>query len=152
MAPHKSRETQAQASASEDENEQQSSQDDAMDMMVAARGIVSKNNERRDKKRKSIEGEHEKRVKDVRVKIDTLFAARKSRVALLSFTKPSPSKAQQAAWARLDALDKKRQNIESLILASMKTIETQSSYLSDELVAMFKGRLEEMEGVPPQDE
>ncbi|CZT42854.1 uncharacterized protein RSE6_02806 [Rhynchosporium secalis] len=135
MAPHKSR--QAQASTSEDENEQQSSQDDAMEMLNTAKDIFSKGNERRDKKRKVIEGEHDKRIRDSKVKMDTVFAARRSRV----------SKSHQAVWARLDTLDKKRQNIESLILASMKTIETQSSYLSDELVAMFGGRIEEMEEI-----
>ncbi|PVH85667.1 hypothetical protein DL98DRAFT_408854, partial [Cadophora sp. DSE1049] len=99
-------------------------------------------NDRRDKKRQAIEEEHEKRVKDVKVKIDNLFAARKSRV----------SKSHQAAWARLDALDKKRQNIESLIIASMMSIETKSIHLSGELVAMFEGRLEDMEANSSQHE
>ncbi|KAK0100248.1 hypothetical protein ONS96_007531 [Cadophora gregata f. sp. sojae] len=135
MGPRQFRKGQAQASASDDEELQQSSQEDATAMIIAAKNIVSKNNERRDKKRKAIEEEHEKRVKDVKSKIDTLFATRKSRV----------SKSHQAAWARLDALDKKRQNIESLIIASMISIETNTVHLSGELVAMFDGRLEDME-------
>ncbi|KAG4412686.1 hypothetical protein IFR04_014189 [Cadophora malorum] len=140
MGPRQSRKSQAQASASEDEDVQQSSQEDPTAMIIAAKSIVSKNNDRRDKKRKSIEEEHEKRVKDVKLKMDNLFAARESRV----------TKSQQAAWARLDALDKKRQNIESLIIASMMTIETNSIHLAGELVAMFEGRLEDMEDSPSQ--
>ncbi|KAL5321132.1 hypothetical protein ACEPPN_011944 [Leptodophora sp. 'Broadleaf-Isolate-01'] len=148
MAPRRSHKIQAPVSASE-EDEQQSSQDDEV---AAAKEVVtkvsylyscilkffsqdSKNNERRDKKRRAIEAEHEKRVKDVKARIDALFAARKSRV----------SKAHQAAWARLDALDKKRQNIEGLILGTMKNIETRSIQLCVELAVMFEDRLEEME-------
>ncbi|KAH9215306.1 hypothetical protein DL95DRAFT_336628, partial [Leptodontidium sp. 2 PMI_412] len=131
MAPRRSHKIQAPVSASE-EDEQQSSQDDEVD---AAKEVVAKNNERRDKKRRAIEAEHEKRVKDVKARIDALFAARKSRV----------SKAHQAAWARLDALDKKRQNIEGLILGTMKNIETRSIQLCVELAVMFEDRLEEME-------
>ncbi|KAH6709031.1 hypothetical protein BKA61DRAFT_613458 [Leptodontidium sp. MPI-SDFR-AT-0119] len=131
MAPRRSHKIQAPVSASE-EDEQQSSQDDEV---AAAKEVVTKNNERRDKKRRAIEAEHEKRVKDVKARIDALFAARKSRV----------SKAHQAAWARLDALDKKRQNIEGLILGTMKNIETRSIQLCVELAVMFEDRLEEME-------
>lgn len=45
MVPHKSRKSEAQASASaseDSENGQQSSQDDAMGVMIAAQGIVAK--------------------------------------------------------------------------------------------------------------
>ncbi|KAG4443013.1 hypothetical protein IFR05_001467 [Cadophora sp. M221] len=135
MAPRRSAKIQAPVSASEDEDEQQTSQDDGMNM-IAAEEVLNKNNERRDKKRRAIEAEYEKRVKDVKARIDALFAARKSRV----------SKAHQAAWARLDTLDKKRQNIEGLILGTMKDIETRSIQLCAELAVTFEDRLEEMEG------
>ncbi|KAH7363885.1 hypothetical protein BKA65DRAFT_489867 [Rhexocercosporidium sp. MPI-PUGE-AT-0058] len=142
MATRRSLRTQSPASTSEsEEDEQQSSQDNTVDMMDVAKDIVTKNNERREKKRKALEAEHDKRVKDIKSRIDALFAARNSRVC----------KAHQEAWARLDALDKKRQNIEGLILATMKEIEAKTIQLSAELAAMFEGRLEEMEGRQSQD-
>lgn len=61
-------------------------------------------------------------------------------------------KSQQTLWTRLDALDKKRQNIEGLILNSMKSIELHSTNLSGELATVFEGRIEELDDSGSQDE
>lgn len=76
-----------------------------------------------------------------------LATEKRSRLILLNSTR-----SQQALWARLDALDKKRQNIEGLILNSMKSIESHSTNLSGELATVFEGRIEELDDSGFQDE
>jgi hypothetical protein len=49
------------------------------------------------------------------------------------------------SWDRIDTLNKKRQNLEQLILASMKTVEIHTTNLCSEMNAMLEGRIEEVE-------
>ena len=63
------------------------------------------------------------------------------------------SKAQQEAWTKLDALDKKRHNIEGLIIQAMKEIEVKTAELSTDLAVVFEGRLKDMgDHQQPQEE
>ena len=55
------------------------------------------------------------------------------------------TKAQNASWDKIDALNKKRQNLEQLILASMKMVEIHTTNLCSEMNAMLEGRIEEVE-------
>ncbi len=55
------------------------------------------------------------------------------------------SKAQKVLCGRLDALNKKRQNLERAILTSMKTIQIHTMNISSEISATFEGRMEEIE-------
>lgn len=55
------------------------------------------------------------------------------------------TKLQKAQWDRLDALNKKRSSLEALILTSMKSIEQHSANISNEMGAMFGGRIEEIQ-------
>jgi len=120
---------------SEDEEVQESSQDQPeMDMLRKARGMMASSKKRREAKRKAIEIEHEKRIKDVRARVDVLFETRKNRV----------HKAQKVQFKRLDALYRKRQGIESHILSSMRSIELHHLNISSEITAMIDGRLEEI--------
>jgi len=136
MAPRQGRKRQPafHVSESEDENSQQSSQED-MNVLKAARNVVSTIKKRRETKRKVIEAECKKRVADINAKLDAHFEARKSRI----------TKLQKAQWDRLEALNKKRESIESQILTSMRTIEVHTMNISSELEATFSGRLEEIE-------
>ena len=66
-------------------------------------------------------------------------------------TLPNSTKLQNAQWARLDALNKKREAIEAQILSSMKAIELQTINISSELAATYGGRIEEIEdGASPR--
>ncbi|KAI9053290.1 hypothetical protein LZ554_002253 [Drepanopeziza brunnea f. sp. 'monogermtubi'] len=140
MAPRESRKARRQEYESVEEEEeedssQQTTQGDAMEVMKQASKLVEFTNARRDKKRKAIVAEHERRVKDLKTKIDTLFNNRKNRV----------TKSRQDLWKRLDALNMKRQNIEEQILKSMKTIEQASIKFSGELDPIFRGRINDIE-------
>lgn len=143
MASREARKSQptAQASESEEENSQQSSQEADMQVLKAARNVVSTMKNRRESKRKAIEGDLKKRVADISAKLDAHFESRKNRV----------TKLQNAQWARLDALNKKREAIEAQILNSMKAIELQTTNISSELAATYDGRVEEIEdGASPR--
>ena len=63
----------------------------------------------------------------------------------------SRTKAQNASWDKIDALNKKRQNLEQLILASMKMVEIHTTNLCSEMNAMLEGRIEEIEQRSTQD-
>ncbi|KAF8847625.1 hypothetical protein BDZ45DRAFT_681779 [Acephala macrosclerotiorum] len=132
MAPRKSEKAQAQASESEDENNLQTSPEQ---VIKQAKNILSKYNNNRDAKRKTIEEEYEKRAKDIGRRIDKLYDAKKSRV----------TKSQKVLWDRLDVLNKKRHALENTILTSMKLVETSTINISSELIAMFEGRIDELE-------
>ena len=54
-------------------------------------------------------------------------------------------KSQGQIWARLDALHRKRRDLEAQILASMRIIETQTCNISSEIAATFSGRIEDIE-------
>jgi hypothetical protein len=62
----------------------------------------------------------------------------------------SRTKCQNAAWDKIDALNKKRQNLEQLILASMKMVEIHTTNLCSEINAMLEGRIEEIEQLSSQ--
>jgi hypothetical protein len=55
------------------------------------------------------------------------------------------TKSQKAQWDRLDTLNKKRSSLEALILASMRSIEQHSANISNEMAAMFGGRIEDIQ-------
>jgi hypothetical protein len=57
----------------------------------------------------------------------------------------SSIKCQKGQWDRLDALNKKRSSLEALILASMRSIEQHSVNISNEMGAMFCGRIEDIQ-------
>ncbi|KAK2628311.1 hypothetical protein QTJ16_002957 [Diplocarpon rosae] len=135
MGPRQTRKLQRKEEESEEDSSQRASQEDPFDVVKRAQELLKVAEVRREKKRKSIEGELEMRVNDARAKIDTLFASRKSRV----------TKSRELLWTRLDTLDKKRESIERLILASMKSLEYTTISTSNELDMIFKGRIEEME-------
>ncbi|CAL3961948.1 hypothetical protein PZA11_000748 [Diplocarpon coronariae] len=135
MAPRQLRTVQRQEEDSEEDSSQQASQEDPFDVVRRAQELVKAGEVRREKKRRSIEGEFEKRVDDARAKIDTLFASRKSRV----------TKSRELLWTRLDTLNKKREGIERLILASMRTLEYTSINTSNDLEIVLEGRIEELE-------
>jgi hypothetical protein len=72
-------------------------------------------------------------------------------VLVLTLTQLHRAKIQKAQWDRLDALNRKRSALESLILASMRSIEQHTINICSELSAMFEGRIEELqEGPVPQ--
>jgi hypothetical protein len=56
----------------------------------------------------------------------------------------SSTKIQKAQWNRLNALNKKREALETQIVASMKSMEQHSANISNELSAMFVGRKEDL--------
>lgn len=56
------------------------------------------------------------------------------------------TKLQVSQWEKLDALNKRRMRLESLILASMKSLERHTMNIASELSAMFEGRIEEIRG------
>jgi len=130
----KSQQSKAPVPSSDSESEAPS-QEAEVNIMKAAHSMVESNKSRRDLKRKAIEADHEKRVKETKGKMEKLFDARKSKV----------TKSQKAVWERLDALNRKRQSLESLILSSMKKVEIHSTNISSELNAMFEGRIEDIE-------
>ncbi|KAE9381291.1 hypothetical protein N431DRAFT_3459 [Stipitochalara longipes BDJ] len=136
MASRQARKSQPamQSSESEEESSQQSSQEADMNVLKAARSVVSTIKNRRESKRKIIEGDLKKRCADINAKLDAHFEARKSRVAKL----------QKAQWERLDALNKRREAIEAQINSSMRAIEVQTIHISSELGATYDGRNEEI--------
>jgi hypothetical protein len=72
-------------------------------------------------------------------------------VLVFTLTQLHRAKIQKAQWDRLDALNRKRSALESLILASMRSIEQHTINICSELSAMFEGRIEELqEGPVPQ--
>lgn len=105
----------------------------------------------RDTKRKTIEEEYEKRAKDIGRRIDKLYDAKKSRVLVprpfvwVKTDRANSTKSQKVLWDRLDILNKKRQALEQTILTSMKLVENSTINISSELVAMFEGRIDELE-------
>ncbi|KAL3417825.1 hypothetical protein PVAG01_10835 [Phlyctema vagabunda] len=112
-------------------------EEDSMDLPTAltnAYEFIELNQTERKKQRKVIENDHKGNVKELEVKIDTLFKARKSRV----------NKVRKSKLDQLDALLKKRKYIESLIIASMKLLETHTSNLSKELIVVYEGRQEDI--------
>ncbi|CZR51126.1 uncharacterized protein PAC_01001 [Phialocephala subalpina] len=139
MAPRKSEKSKAEASESEEENSLQNSPEQvikqAKNILSKASSLISNYNNSRDTKRKIIEEEFEKRAKDIGRRIDKLYDAKKSRV----------TKSQKVLWDRLDTLNKKRQTLENTILTSMKLVETSTLNISSELIAMFEGRIDELE-------
>jgi hypothetical protein len=54
------------------------------------------------------------------------------------------TKYQKDLWIRLEALNAKRENLEQLILASMKSIEKHTLNIASEMDAILQGRIEEM--------
>jgi len=137
MAPRQSRKTRADTSEAASDVETQQSSMDTMeaDWMKTAQDMIASSRRRREAKRAAIEGEHAKRIKDAKAQIDTLFENRKMRV----------TKAQKTQWDRLAALNKKRQELESQILASMALIERHTANISSELVAVLTGRVEDFQ-------
>jgi hypothetical protein len=66
-------------------------------------------------------------------------------LGVISDTSVSRTKSQKAQWERLDILNKKRANLESLIISSMKSIEAHSANISNAMTAMFGGRMEDIQ-------
>jgi succinylglutamate desuccinylase len=64
---------------------------------------------------------------------------------MLLLTLFSSTKSQKTHWDRLDALNKKRSSLELFILASMRSIEQHSANISNEMDAMFGGRIDDIQ-------
>jgi len=129
-----SRNIQAEREQQDEEKGELRSQDLGMDYLNAAQEMLALSRKRREGKRKAIKEDHLKRKLVLVNRINTLFETRNSKV----------SKIQKAQWDRLDALNKKRVCLESRIIAHMKTIELQTSNISNELAAMFEGRKQDI--------
>ncbi|KAH6671082.1 hypothetical protein B0J14DRAFT_88089 [Halenospora varia] len=119
----------------EDEHEHNSQENEPMEVLKRANNVVINGNKRREIKRKAIETEHEQRVKEVRAKIESLHAARQTRV----------TKIQNDAREKLEALNSRRESLEKQVLASMMRVESQTKMIATEMDAMFSGRLEDLE-------
>jgi len=102
--------------------------------MKTAQNMMNASKKRRAAKRKAIETEHSRNVKDIEVRVDKLFEKRKSRVMEM----------QRKQWDKLYVLNKKRQSLEEQILSSMKNIERHTLNMTIEMKAMFEGRLEDI--------
>ncbi|KIN03957.1 hypothetical protein OIDMADRAFT_117759, partial [Oidiodendron maius Zn] len=91
---------------------------------------------RRAIKRISIEERHEKKMKDVGILLDSLFETRKHHV----------TKIQIVEWEKLETLNKRRMELESRILSTMRSMERHTMNICNELSAIFEGRIEEIKG------
>ncbi|TVY52877.1 hypothetical protein LSUE1_G009752 [Lachnellula suecica] len=125
-----------QSEYSDEESQPLSTERSAEEMMKMGQDVVNKGKKRREDKRKAIEDDHEKRVKEAKGKIDALFAVRNGRV----------TKYQKNLWTRLETLNAKRENLEQLILASTLSLEQHTLNIANELQAMFDGRMEDIQG------
>ncbi|CAG8980287.1 hypothetical protein HYALB_00008907 [Hymenoscyphus albidus] len=132
MAPQGRKSLPAQPAAASDSDEE-TSQPSQEDLVKKAENILAQGKKRREAKRKSIEAEHSKRVKEVKTKMENLYAVRKNKV----------SKLQASYWERLDALNNKREALEKAILASMKTMEGHTIVVAGYISHVLDGRLEE---------
>ncbi|KAM3074389.1 hypothetical protein ACMFMG_002805 [Clarireedia jacksonii] len=108
-----------------------------MELMKTVKEMVIATKKRREAKRNKIENERIRRVQDVKLRLEGLFENRRSR----------KMKLQQAQWAKLSSLNKKRQELEAQILASMTALERHTMNMARELDAMFVGRLESLKEV-----
>jgi len=75
-------------------------------------------------------------MKDVGTLLDSLFETRKHHV----------TKIQIAEWEKLETLNKRRMELESRILSTMRSMERHTMNICSELSAMFEGRIEEIKG------
>ncbi|KAG9238549.1 hypothetical protein BJ875DRAFT_32264 [Amylocarpus encephaloides] len=132
MAPH-SRESRGEEEHNESEEESQPAE-----AVIRAQSLVNTSKKRREAKRKLLEAEHKKHVKELRHRIDNAYAVRNTKLANL----------QGSYWKRLEALNTKRENLEKLILVSMKQTELQTKNIASELLAMFEGRQEDFSEMP----
>ncbi|ESZ97980.1 hypothetical protein SBOR_1651 [Sclerotinia borealis F-4128] len=114
-----------------------SSQDSvtAMDFVKRANQMMADTKKRRDAKRNKIEDDRAKRIKDAKKKLEELYDSRRTQRKAL----------QKAQWKRLDSMNKRRQELESHILASMTTIEHSTLNMVRELNTVLIGRLKSME-------
>ena len=55
------------------------------------------------------------------------------------------TKSQRELWVRLNEMNKRHQDLEGKILASLKSIEQQTRNIAVELDVVFKGRIEDIE-------
>ncbi|PQE08122.1 hypothetical protein CJF31_00008226 [Rutstroemia sp. NJR-2017a BVV2] len=101
------------------------------ELMKTVKEMSIATKKRREAKRNKIENERIRRVQDIKVRLDGLFESHRSR----------KMKLQQAQWAKLSSLNKKRQDLEAQILASMTAVERHTMNMARELDAMFVGRL-----------
>ncbi|KAH8602928.1 hypothetical protein B0O99DRAFT_604707 [Bisporella sp. PMI_857] len=136
MAPIKPRRSKAPVVINTSDEEEPDSQESSLQMLETAREMVEASKKKRDLKRASIEDDQRKRVKEMAKRVNVLFDARKSKVI----------KAQNAQWARLEALNKKRIVLETQILASMSSIEQHTANIITEMDAMLQGRIEDTQG------
>ena len=56
------------------------------------------------------------------------------------------TKIQIAEWEKLETLNKRRMELESRILSTMRSMERHTMNICSELSAMFEGRIEEIRG------
>ena len=56
------------------------------------------------------------------------------------------TKIQRAEWEKLETLNKRRTELESRILSTMRSMERHTMNICSELSAMFEGRIEEIKG------
>ncbi|KAF7958915.1 hypothetical protein EAE96_002442 [Botrytis aclada] len=114
-----------------------SSQDSVpdIDFVEKANQMMADTKKRRDAKRNKIEHERAQRIKEVKKKLGVLYENKKIQ----------RGKLQKAQWKQLHSLDKKRQELERLILDSMKTIESNTLSIAREFNAVLLARLSAME-------
>lgn len=75
-------------------------------------------------------------MKDVGILLDSLFETRKHHV----------TKIQIVEWEKLETLNKRRMELESRILSTMRSMERHTMNICNELSAIFEGRIEEIKG------
>ncbi|RDL36898.1 uncharacterized protein BP5553_06250 [Venustampulla echinocandica] len=107
-------------------------------VMKTAENIVIMSKKRREARRLTIDGEHQQSCKELKAKIENIYAARKNKTTM----------SRQMLLERLETLNNRRENLEKLILTSVSHIELQTKNISSEIVAMLQGRLEELEELP----
>jgi len=125
------------APESSDDEEQQdlsSEGEEEVNMIKVGEQMLQASRRRRDSRRKLIENEHKKRVKDAKTKINELYDERKDRV----------QKLQRSQWERLSTLLQKRKAIEVRIFGHLKTLEATRSNLASILDAVCVGRQDEI--------
>ncbi|EHL02024.1 hypothetical protein M7I_1976 [Glarea lozoyensis 74030] len=132
MAPTRARQSIDEGDSSGSDEDPQSQERLALERATTLQASLNK---KRDTKRKSIEAEHAKSVKEIRAKIENAAKIRKTKVAKL----------HSSHMERLLALDDRRQKIEGLIIASMKRLHSATNNIQSELLAMYEGRTAEIE-------
>ncbi|POS86846.1 hypothetical protein EPUL_001276 [Erysiphe pulchra] len=118
----------AVTSNSDIETKKSSSLEDEKDVIETAHRIVRDTKNIRNKKRKGIEDDFNKRQRELKIKIEKQFEMKQKAV----------TKYQDDTWEKLEALNEKLQHIEGSILSSMKNLESATLNMTGQMILILR--------------